>query len=220
VDAAPVVSDGADESQGVDVLIGRLDDLVATGLAEVLRTDRRLRVLASNTELAGHKSAYGGSAPQVVIVNEEADRLTSESSIEPGGGIVMLTHAPTVPQGIVLLEAGISCLALSVVAEDLLAAVWFAARGGCLFVSGTRDRFGRPDRRQRVLTERELEVLHRLSGGAPYREIARELEISVATVNKHAQSLIQKLHGSSKRDLKGLPTTWLERREGEFPPVT
>jgi DNA-binding NarL/FixJ family response regulator len=200
---------GVEGSEDIGVALGRLDELVATGLAGVLRRDHRLRLLTSDPAPAVVIHDYA-SAARVVIVAETADRLESESSIQPGGGIVMLALAPTVPQGMMLLEAGVSCLALSAPADDVLAAVRLAARGGCMFVSRMRERFVRPDRRERVLTGRELEVLYRLSSGTPYREIARELEIGVATVNKHAQSLIQKLQASSKRDLRGLPTNWLD----------
>jgi DNA-binding NarL/FixJ family response regulator len=191
-------------------VLGRFDELVATGLAGVLRRDHRVRLFASDHAPAGVGQGYGPPARRVVIVAETADRSESESSIQPGGGIVMLALAPTVPQGMMLLEAGVSCLAFSAPAEDVLAAVRLAARGGCMFVSGACERFVRPDRRERLLTRRELDVLGRLSSGTPYREIARELEIGVATVNKHARSLIQKLQASSRRDLQGLPTNWLD----------
>jgi DNA-binding NarL/FixJ family response regulator len=50
--------------------------------------------------------------------------------------------------------------------------------------------------RQRVarLTSRELEVLQRIAEGAPNKQVAGELAISVKTVEKHRQSLMRKLN--------------------------
>jgi DNA-binding NarL/FixJ family response regulator len=48
--------------------------------------------------------------------------------------------------------------------------------------------------RQRGLTQREREVLAELKRGRTNREIASRLGVSVPTVNKHVQHVLQKLH--------------------------
>ena len=190
----------------MNVGVGRFDPLVGYGLECVLGMDPNIRVVDWNP--AKPAAPTNQDLPRVVIVAETADCSARRKLIE-SGGIVMLVRAPTVACGMVLMEAGVSCLALSATAEDVLAAVRVAAVGGCLFVDAAGDRVERQNRRERLLTDREVDVLRRLAGGMSYGEIADEFEIGVATVSKHARSLIGKLRASSRRELAGLPTKWL-----------
>ena len=48
------------------------------------------------------------------------------------------------------------------------------------------------------LSERELEVLHLLAQGRSNRAIARQLELSEATVKRHVSKLLGKLGASSR----------------------
>jgi DNA-binding NarL/FixJ family response regulator len=50
------------------------------------------------------------------------------------------------------------------------------------------------------LSKREEEVLHQLSQGCLYKEIADRLEISIDTVRKHLKSIYSKLHVHSRTD--------------------
>lgn len=49
------------------------------------------------------------------------------------------------------------------------------------------------DRRARILTEREKEILNLIKGGKLSKQIAGELGISVHTVNRHRQNILEKL---------------------------
>ena len=49
------------------------------------------------------------------------------------------------------------------------------------------------DRRRRVLTEREKEILRLIQQGKPSKQIADILEISIHTVSRHRQNIIEKL---------------------------
>ena len=187
--------------------MGRFEPLIGYGLTHVLRADPSVRIL--DATVTGALGDPGQPAPRVMIVDETVNCSLRQRLIESGKAIVMLARAPKLPYGMVLLEAGASCLALSATAEDVLAAVRIGAQGGCVFVSGSGDRLERQDRRERVLTKREVDVLRRLGCGMSYRKIAHELEISAATVNKHARSLMSKLQ-ASRRELAALPVAWLD----------
>lgn len=50
------------------------------------------------------------------------------------------------------------------------------------------------------LTLREKELLHLLSHGYRYKEIAEKLSISIETVRRHTQSIYRKLHVQSRTD--------------------
>ncbi|HKY16485.1 MAG TPA: response regulator transcription factor [Microthrixaceae bacterium] len=60
-----------------------------------------------------------------------------------------------------------------------------------------------------LLTAREQEVMRLLARGYAYKEIARELTISVKTVETHASSVLRKLQLSSRHELSRWAT---ERR--------
>jgi DNA-binding NarL/FixJ family response regulator len=58
------------------------------------------------------------------------------------------------------------------------------------------------------LTSREREVLRLIAQGYTYKEIARELYISVKTVESHVSSVLRKLQLSSRHQL----TRWAAER--------
>jgi DNA-binding NarL/FixJ family response regulator len=51
-----------------------------------------------------------------------------------------------------------------------------------------------------LLTTREKEILHLLSGGKFYKEIASELHISIETVKSHCHNIYEKLHVSTRTE--------------------
>ena len=58
------------------------------------------------------------------------------------------------------------------------------------------------------LTAREQEVMRLLARGYAYKEIARELSISIKTVESHASAVLRKLQLSSRHEL----TAWATER--------
>jgi DNA-binding NarL/FixJ family response regulator len=193
----------------VTVVVARFDPILERGLAEVLRDDRRLRVVSSGLGGAELVREVTRLAPRVVILDEASHRSLSVClrSARPTIGIVVLEREPSSPYGMVLLAAGVTCLAWSASVADVLTAVRFASQDGCVFVSGDDERVERHDwhRGPRLLTQRESQVLERLSEGESPGKIALDLEITAATVRKHIASLLSKLRAQSKRELLGLP---------------
>lgn len=51
------------------------------------------------------------------------------------------------------------------------------------------------------LTPRELEVMHLLTYGYAYKQIARMLTISIKTVETHASAVLRKLQVSNRTEL-------------------
>ena len=58
------------------------------------------------------------------------------------------------------------------------------------------------------LTEREREVMRLIARGYAYKEIARQLEISVKTVETHVSAVLRKLQLSSRHEI----TRWAAER--------
>jgi DNA-binding NarL/FixJ family response regulator len=201
---------GAPISDGgvVTVVAGCFEALVGRGLAGILGEDTRVRILASDLESAALKHAVTDLAPQVAILDEVSLRSMSRDvrAMQSATGVLVFAREPTITYGLVLLSAGVSCVAGNASAGDILASVQITGQGGCVFVSGDGGRVERPDREKgKILTERESQVLEGLSKGKPYGEIAPDLKISPATVKKHTTSLLGKLGASSKRELVGMP---------------
>jgi DNA-binding NarL/FixJ family response regulator len=59
-----------------------------------------------------------------------------------------------------------------------------------------------------LLTPREREVMRLLARGYAYKEIARQLSISIKTVETHASAVLHKLQLSSRNEL----ASWAARR--------
>jgi DNA-binding NarL/FixJ family response regulator len=78
------------------------------------------------------------------------------------------------------------------------------------FANGTAQAGSRPavDPELDQLTPREREVLRLIARGYTYREIARELYISVKTVESHVSSVLRKLQLSTRHQL----TRWATER--------
>src|SRR5918996_1119011 len=64
------------------------------------------------------------------------------------------------------------------------------------------------------LTEREREVMRLIARGYAYKEVAKELFISIKTVETHVSSVLRKLQLSSRHEL----TRWASDRPALFPP--
>ena len=57
-----------------------------------------------------------------------------------------------------------------------------------------------PNPYEDILTKREKEVLHLLSRGRFYKEIADDLHVSMETVKSHCRNIYEKLHVSSRTE--------------------
>ena len=104
-------------------------------------------------------------------------------------------------------------------AEQVLAAVRTVATGAEVFAAqATADLIRRysaavPASRAvpaqfTTLTEREREVMRLIARGYAYKEVAKELFISVKTVETHMSSVLRKLQLSSRHEL----TKWASDR--------
>jgi len=106
-----------------------------------------------------------------------------------------------------MVQSGVAGYVLKdVAAEELILAIQTVHRGGTYFSSGASqilfsqlqgDELNGPE----ALTPRETEVLTLLAEGLGNKEIARQLDISVRTVETHRQKIKQKLNISSSAGL-------------------
>lgn len=194
----------------VEVVLGHFDPLQAHGLAQILSQTTGVCVLATGLATAELEDAMAGNQARVAIVNEA---VRAPRVLSPRVGIVVLARRPARCYGMVLLEAGVSCLADCTTEADLLAAVKLSATGGCLLVCEDGYRLERRDSsREAILSERERQVLVGVSKGHSPKSIAASLGISAVTVRTHTSSLVRKLHARSRSELVGAPVSWIKAR--------
>lgn len=86
-------------------------------------------------------------------------------------------------------------------ASEILAAIDAIAGGGTYLSAAVTGRLFRGQRPKPVLTPRESEILTQLGRGASSKQIARELDLSVRTVEAHRQSIKRKLELDGQAEL-------------------
>src|ERR1700722_6662615 len=199
------------------VVVAGLDPLVARGVFDALRTDRHLRVVVSELMGSALEDEVRSQTPQLVLIGEKVaySQLARLRSAERPPEILVLAQDRAELVGPLLREAGMSCLASGATAAELLKAVHLAVSGQPTFSrineAGRAERSYPTDLAQ--LTEREVDVLRRLSEGYTNPAIAEALQISVATARTHVRAIFQKLDVHSRRDLLGMPVRGLSPAE-------
>jgi DNA-binding NarL/FixJ family response regulator len=201
----------SDDAEIITVVVGCLEPLLARGILDALRTDRRLWVAVSGLMGSAFEDEVRRQTPRLLVLGEKVaySQLARVRSAELPPEILIVAQDRAELVGPLLLGEGVSCLASGATTRDLLKAVHLAASGRATFAriseSGQAERSYPTDVAH--LTERELEILRRLSKGYTNPEIAEALQISVATVRTHVSRIFQKLGVKSRRDLLGMRVT-------------
>jgi len=156
-----------------------------------------------------------GEAPDadaaVAVVREQQPQVVLLDVHLPGGGGVEVMRRQPSPDTLYL------ALSVSDAAEDVIGTIRGGARGyvtktitgpelvdafaGSIDVAAVDEDLDR-------LTEREREVMRLIARGYAYKEVAKELFISVKTVETHMSSVLRKLQLSSRHEL----TKWASDR--------
>src|SRR5204863_4068182 len=191
-----LVDDHTVVRQGLRALLQSEEDIEVIGEAE---NGRQAVVMARNTP------------PDVVVMDVampllnglEATRQILKSV--PGSKVLVLTSYGDDECVQQLMQAGASgYLIKQTAANDLLKAIREVQRGNAFFspaiAKRLRDRCreaftnGQPAKKSADLTSREAEVLQLIAEGFSNKQIAGELGISIKTVEKHRQQVMNKLN--------------------------
>ncbi len=212
--------------------------MTATGKPRVFLVDDHKLVLTGVRAELGDEVEVVGTADDVDsavigIFDTSPDVVLLDVHLPGGGGqAVIEAVARTRPQVRFL------ALSVSDAAEDVIAVIRGGARGyvtktisgpelvdavkrvadgdavfsprlaGFVLDAFASDAPGPADPELDQLTAREREVLRHLARGYSYKEIARQLSISVKTVETHASAVLRKLQLSSRHQL----TRWASDR--------
>jgi DNA-binding NarL/FixJ family response regulator len=190
----------------IQVMIVDDHTLVRNGLCRLIDGERDMNVMGQSG--SGHDAVRlcREKEPDVVLLDynlPDIDGLETTQQIvtmEKGIRILILTMYANEEYATRLIRAGASGFLVKAASTDeLLAAIRKVASRG-IYISPTVmdkmvDRITQPPEGQpeTLLSDREMQVLLRLSRGATTREVARSLSLSMSTVETYRSHILEKL---------------------------
>ena len=231
--ARPPTDDGDERGCGGDKSAPRVvlvDDhgLFRSGVRAEL--GRQVEVVGEADDVAPAIELIGRELPDVVLLDVHLPGggghavITEVKKDAPRGQVPRRCRPPTRPEDVIaVIRAGArGYVTKTISTADLADAIRRVAGGDAVFshrLAGfVLDAFATapaaPDVRPSFdpeldqLTTREREVLRLIAQGYTYKEVARELFISVKTVESHVSSVLRKLQLSSRHQL----TRWAAER--------
>lgn len=191
-----LVDDHTVVRQGLRALLKAEEDMEVIGEAE---NGRQAVMLAKKTP------------PDVVVMDVAMPLLNGLEATRqilrgaPGTKVLVLTSYGDDECVQQLMQAGATgYLIKQTAANDLLKAIREVQRGNAFFSPSIAKRLrdqcreafsnGQPAKKSTELTSRESEVLQLIAEGFSNKQIAAELEISIKTVEKHRQQVMNKLN--------------------------
>jgi two-component system, NarL family, nitrate/nitrite response regulator NarL len=192
---------------GIEVFLLVAVRLYRDGIAAALRRDPRFRIVGSAASLGSAQLEGLAASPDVVLVDldlaEGVNVVRALHGEWPTTRIVALAVREADEDIISWAEAGVSGL----VSRDATLAELLDAVAGAMTdevpcrpaVAAALLRRVASLRREgaaadgRALTRRELEIVSLISDGRSNKEIARSLQIELATVKNHVHNILEKL---------------------------
>ena len=194
------------------VVVGKFEDLVAIGLAQLISEDLNLELLADGIPPSKIEAAIQQYKPAVAVLNFGS--LASPAQVFqlhqsfPETRLVVLANRPTAAECNQMLSFGATaCLSKENQGRDVVNAVHLASRGMHVLPNSAAaggNGQGAGLKGSELLTPREADVLELLQEGASNAQIAQTLSIGRETVRTHARNIYRKLEISSRRDLARL----------------
>ncbi len=188
--AVDVVAEAADVDEAIRVVIATRPDVVLLdvhlpggGGAEVMR------------RLSTSMAAADGPRFLALSVSDAAEDVIGTIRAGARGYVTKTITGPELVDAIRRVSEG------DAVFSPRLAGFVLDAFAGTIEISAVDEDLDR-------LTEREREVMRLIARGYAYKEVARELFISIKTVETHMSSVLRKLQLSSRHEL----TRWASDR--------
>ena len=194
----------------ITVLLAEDHQIVREGFRALLKAESDIEVVGEAQTGRQAVALAKKLRPAVVVMDIampllnglEAARQIRQTS--PDAKVLMLSaHSDDAYVEQAIAFGAVGFLLKQTSAHDLSRAIREVQKGNTFFSPAIAKRLqdpklpaGRRPFRKRVacLTSRELEVLQLIAEGQANKQVAGELEISIKTVEKHRQSLMQKLN--------------------------
>ncbi len=203
----------SEDPPGAPISVVLVDDhdVVRAALRALLDAQAGLAVTAEAGDLAGTRALLEAAPPQVLVLDINLpDGLAVEALAElrelaPATAIVLLTMERDLSLARRALDAGaLGYLPKDAAHLELIEAVRAAAAGRRYLPAAVAAGLGRGKvaaDAPKLLSPREVEVLRLMALGHTNREIGKQLELSVRTVETHRSHVQQKLNLSSRPEL-------------------
>ena len=192
----------------VHILLVDDHPLVRDGLRARLETIPHFTVVA---EAANAQEALQAAAAQTIDLVLMDINLTGMNGIELTGrfntlfpeiAILMLSMHDKADYVMQAIQAGARGYVLKdAPATDIITAIDTVMSGGIYYSAGLAKQLSRPMPPAMLLTQREREVLHCIATGKSNKHIAREMSLSVRTVETHRLNIKRKLGIEGQADL-------------------
>jgi two-component system response regulator NreC len=213
-DAADSASEPTDDQSATVIRIVLADDhaVVRSGLRLLLNAERDFEVVAEAGDVDAARRYVRGHHPGVLVLDLNMPGTLSLEAIpaireeSPDTQIVVLTMQDEPAFARQALAAGAVGYVLKEAADtELVEAVRRAAAGEIYLNPTLGARIARepPPGPPDDLTDREVEVLRAIALGYTNGEVAKQLYLSVRTVEAHRARIQQKLRLSSRAELVG-----------------
>jgi DNA-binding NarL/FixJ family response regulator len=187
----------------VRVLIVDDHPLFRDGLAGLLGTVSDMEVVGTAGDGEEAVSRTVELQPDVVLMDLNLPKVTGLEATRqiiaraPGTAVMVLTMVDDDDSVLAVMRVGARGYVLKGAGqEEVLAAIRTVAQGGAVFGTGVASRIlagGQGGRHGTDLTEREAQVLSLIAQGASNPDIAKELGVSIKTVQNHVSHVLAKL---------------------------
>lgn len=202
---------GGNASQVLTIVLADDHAIVRTAIRRVLEAEDGFEVVAEACDIGTTIRKVRAYKPSVLVLDlnmpggSSIEAIPALREASPRSAIVVLTIDDSRESARAALRAGAFGFALKEAADtELLEAVHAAARGHRYLDPQLGSRValdpeisGRPDN----LSASELEVLKLIALGNTNDEIARELNLSIRTVESHRSHLQHKIDAATRADL-------------------
>lgn len=192
----------------VHILIVDDHPLVRDGLRARLETIPHFTVAAEagNAEDALHHAANQNIDLALMDINlsgMNGIELTGRfNALYPEIAVLMLSMHDKAEYVMQAVQAGARGYVLKdAPAQDIITAIDTVMSGGIYYSAGLAKQLSRPMPPAMLLTPREREVLHYIATGKSNKHIAREMNLSVRTVETHRLNIKRKLGIEGQADL-------------------
>lgn len=196
-------------SGNISVSIVEDDTLILSSLKQLIQSSEGFSVVGSHTNAEDALKNLSAELPDVLLLDIDLpgmsgiDAIVKLKKLLPELNIVMLTvHEESELVFSALRQGAVGYLVKGNHSQLLLTGIREVYEGGApmsptiarLVIASFKPSF------ENILSERELEVLHKLSNGTNNRQIADELFVSTNTIKAHIKNIYKKLHVNSRAE--------------------